>query len=125
MLFCCSGQGGFRASRHYDLFRLLFLTHFAQVFGPIKAIKKENTIQMVNLMLEDAGKPTLSRNTDLLPMYILSLDENFCGTTDIVTNVTGNAETTLCAQLLPLCFDDLRVEDCNLMIFKLGNEDTD
>src|SRR5258708_34057414 len=97
MLFCCSGQGGFRASCHYDLFRLLFLTPFAQVFGPIKAIKKENTIQMVNLMLEDAGKPPLSRNTDLLHMYILSLNEIFCGPSGIFPKLPGISQTTLLA----------------------------
>src|SRR5579859_2219039 len=76
-------------------------------------------------MLEDTSKPAFSGHTLGLATYILPLDHNFGGASNILADITRNAQAALAAQLLTLGLDNLRVEEGHLTILILGDEDAD
>src|SRR6266571_5733169 len=104
----------------YSCFSLgffLLCPHLAQVFWAIQAVDKEDAVKMVDLVLEDAGKPAFSAFTDFFAACILALHNHHCCPADIVACITRDAQTSLRARLFSLGFNNLRIDHRYLAVF--------
>src|SRR5579884_695105 len=109
-------------SLSFSLF-VFFLGHFLQILWPVKPVEEQDTVQVIDFMLQNACKPVLGIHLYRLASSILTLHLNFSSAPDVLADVAGNAQAALSAERLTLRLDDLGVKHRHLAVLELRHKD--
>ncbi len=77
---------------------------------------------MINLVLHDTCKPPFTVDSYWPAARIQSFHRHLCSTPDVVTNIAGDAQASLCPAFLTFGLDDLWIDDGDLAVLVLGNK---
>src|ERR1700682_1810092 len=96
---------------------------FAEAFGAGQAVPEEDAVDVVDLMLEAARQQAVGPHTDVLAGPVLGLDHHPLVALDL-TDVAGDGEAALVADLLALGADDLGVDEGMEMVLDLADDNS-